>query len=55
MHGKVTPQFDYYEAKLRNDLYMVGSLHITTGQSKANAKKFRLIGYEVPVYQSRDE
>jgi len=53
MHGKVTPKYDHYEAKLRNDLFMVGSLHIMTG--KKDFERIRLVGYELPLYHNRDE
>ncbi len=47
MHGRVAPQFGHYEAKLRNDLFMVGALQIKTG--KKEHQRVRLIGYEVPL------
>jgi|GEM_PF-535511 len=53
MHGKITPRYDHYEAKLRNDLFMVGSLHIVTG--KGIFERIRLVGYELPLYHNRDE
>lgn len=53
MHGKVAPKYNSSEAKLRNDLFMVGALNITIG--KGEYRKIRLIGYEVPLYCNRDE
>lgn len=53
IHGRLKPEKDSYEAKLRNDLYMVGSLKINTGLSADNFRMVRLIGYEVPLYNNQ--
>ena len=46
-HGKLNPDNLTSEAKLRNDLFLIGSLrlHIT----KNDVKYIRLIGYEIPL------
>lgn len=47
IHGKLNPQKDESEARLRNDLYLVGSLTLDYGgKGKIN---IRLVGYEVPL------
>lgn len=53
IHGKISPQQATYEAKLRNDLFMVGELRITTGKGKH--RRIRIIGYEMPLGSNRDE
>ncbi len=47
IHGKLNPQRDESEARLRNDLYLVGSLTLDYG-SKGSIN-IRLVGYEVPL------
>jgi hypothetical protein len=46
-HGKLNPTKDDCEAKLRNDLYLIGSL--TLNFSRAKKVNIRLVGYEVPL------
>ena len=45
-HGKILPGDQSSEAKLRNDLYLVGMLSINI--ARAENIKIRLIGYEIP-------
>lgn len=52
IHGKVMPQKDNYEAKLRNDLFLVGSLKIITGGNE-KYRMVKLFGYEVPLYKNQ--
>lgn len=47
VHGKLNPAKEDSEAKLRNDLYMIGSL--TLNFSAVKKVNVRLIGYEVPL------
>lgn len=46
-HGKLNPENLKSEAKLRNDLYLIGSLKLNI--SRDNVKDIRLIGYEIPL------
>ena len=46
-HGKLNPENLKSEAKLRNDLYLIGSLKLNI--SRDNVKNIRLIGYEIPL------
>lgn len=55
VHGTLNPERDVCEARLRNDLYLIGSLTLDYGsKGKTN---IRLIGYEVPMCsgKSRDK
>ena len=47
-HGKLNPAKDDSEVKLRNDLYLIGSL--TINYSNVKKVNVRLIGYEVPLF-----
>jgi hypothetical protein len=46
-HGKLLPEDRSSEAKLRNDLYLVGMLCINI--TRMEIIKIRLIGYEIPL------
>lgn len=46
-HGKLNPENLNSEAKLRNDLYLIGSLKLNI--SREIVKNIRLIGYEIPL------
>ena len=46
-HGKLNPENLNSEAKLRNDLYLIGSMKLNI--TKNDIKTIRLIGYEVPL------
>lgn len=46
-HGTLNPKDQSSEAKLRNDIYLVGMLHLNL--SKIAIKKIRLVSYEMPL------
>ena len=46
-HGKLNPDNLTSEAKLRNDLFLIGSLRLNITEN--DVKYIRLIGYEVPL------
>ncbi len=46
-HGKLNPENSCSEAKLRNDLYLIGSLILKINEN--DIKTIRLIGYEIPL------
>ena len=49
-HGKLNPDNLTSEAKLRNDLFLIGSLRLRI--TKNDVKNIRLIGYEIPLKKS---
>ena len=51
-HGKILPEDWSSEAKLRNDLYLVGMLCINV--TRTENVKIRLIGYEIPLGRRGD-
>lgn len=51
-HGKLLPEKCNSEAKLRNDLYLVGMLYINV--TRTEIIKIRLIGYEIPLGRRGD-
>jgi len=51
-HGKILPEDWNSEAKLRNDLYLVGMLWINIARTEN--VKIRLIGYEIPLGRRGD-
>jgi hypothetical protein len=51
-HGKLSPEDLSSEAKLRNDLYLIGMLWINIARTKN--VKIRLIGYEIPLGRKGD-
>jgi hypothetical protein len=50
-HGKLNPKDASSEAKLRNDLYLIGMLYLNI--TRTNVRKIRLIGYEVPLVEGQ--
>lgn len=46
-HGKLNPEKLDSEAKIRNDLYLIGALQLNF--SNKDKRKIRLLGYEVPL------
>jgi ribonuclease J len=47
VHGKLTPDCEDAEQKMRNDLFLAGRLEIVT--SRKEQKMLRIIGYEIPL------
>jgi len=51
-HGKLLPEDRSSEAKIRNDLYLVGMLRINL--TRKESINIRLIGYEIPLGRRGD-
>ena len=47
VHGKLTPESEDAEQKMRNDLFLAGRLEIVT--SREEQTMLRIIGYEIPM------